>query len=311
MSRTEPDAAQKLEFTSSNLCYEVYELIHDVFSLRTCSYNLTKENIENKKFNSCLEYHLGKCKAPCIGLQTGLEYLQDVFCIKYIFQLDFVRARHTLTSRMMEHSKKMEFEKANILHHRLSNLNELEKKLEPVRVHQTSKHASALKRELNLKNTPLIIEAFDNSHNQGDCNVAASVRFVNQVPDKTQYRKYNIKSFVGVNDYASFDEVLTRRFQRLLDEKKQLPHLVLIDGGIGQLNVAIKVFEQLGLTNRVDLISISKNDKHKSSTIHLTDGATKSIMDSMNYSVLAKIQDEVHRFAIKFHREKYSKKLLS
>ena len=93
--------------------------------------------------------------------------------------------------------------------------------------------------------------------------------------------------------------------------KKQLPHLVLIDGGVGQLNVAIKVFAELGITDRVDLISVSKNDKHKSSTIHLTDGATKSILDSGNYSVLAKIQDEVHRFAVKFHREKYSKKLLN
>jgi excinuclease ABC subunit C len=133
---------------------------------------------------------------------------------------------------------------------------------------------------------------------------------VNQKPDKSQYRKYIIKSFEGANDYASFDEVLHRRFKRLLDEKQQLPHLVLIDGGVGQLNVAIKVFNELGISDRVDLISISKNDKHKSSTIHLTDGATKSIMDSLNYSVLAKVQDEVHRFAVKFHRERYSKKMI-
>ena len=108
------------------------------------------------------------------------------------------------------------------------------------------------------------------------------------------------------DDCASFEEVLFRRFKRVLDEKGKLPDLVLIDGGIGQLNVAIRVFEELKLTNRVDLISISKDGNHRSSVIHTTDG----MRHKMEFPVLGVIQEEVHRFAIKFHREKSVKKLL-
>jgi len=165
---------------------------------------------------------------------------------------------------------------------------------------------SGLKKDLKK-----IIEAFDNSHNQGDSNVAASVRFVNEKPNKSDYRKYNIKTFKGVDDYASFDEVLNRRFKRLLDEKQQLPDLVVIDGGKGQLNVAKNVFDNLGITEKIDLVSISKDKGHKSSIIHTTDGQTIEIKSDKIYSVLGKIQEEVHRFAIKFHREKQSKKLLN
>lgn len=311
MSRTKPENKKFLEFTSSQLCYEVNNLLHDIFNLRSCSYNLSSENVSSGKFKSCLEYHLGRCNAPCMGLQTGLDYLRDVYCIREIFDFNFSRAKTTLSGRMYDLSKLMQFEKAADIHHRISLLTDLEKRMEPIRVRDYSKVAQQIKLELGLRNLPLMIEAFDNSHHQGECNVAASVRFVNQKPDKNQYRKYNIKSFSGANDYASFDEVLNRRFKRLVEEKQQLPHLVIIDGGVGQLNVAKRVFDALELTNKVDLISISKNDRHKSSVIHLTNGKTISIMDNLNYSVLAQVQDEVHRFAVKFHREKKSKKLLT
>jgi len=164
---------------------------------------------------------------------------------------------------------------------------------------------------LGLTKIPNIIEAFDNSHNQGESNVAASIRFVNGKPNKSEYRKFNIKSFTGVDDYASFDEVLNRRFKRLLDEKQQLPDLVVIDGGKGQLNVAKKVFEQLGLTTKIDLISISKDDSHKSEIVHTIDGKLVEIKNNITFTLLGRIQEEVHRFAIKFHREKQTKKLLN
>lgn len=310
VSREKPVDKLTMDFTNGLKCQEVYKLLHDVFPLRSCSYELSNESIQSGKFKTCLEYHLGRCLAPCVNVDVIFQNYRNIMLVKKIFELNFSFVRKELTREMHNLSQNMEFEKANTFLHRLESLNQLEKAVEPVRVRQSSKVAMDIKNTLGLKNMPLIIEAFDNSHNQGDCNVAASVRFVNQKPDKSQYRKYIIKSFEGANDYASFDEVLHRRFKRLLDEKQQLPHLVLIDGGVGQLNVAIKVFDELGISDRVDLISISKNDKHKSSTIHLTDGQRKSIMDSLNYSVLAKVQDEVHRFAVKFHRERYSKKLI-
>ena len=162
---------------------------------------------------------------------------------------------------MKYYSDNMEFEKANNELSKLKNLTSIDKKLDVLRIQKYSKKAFDIKNILGLKNIPASIEAFDNSHNQGDSNVAASVRFKNEIPDKSEYRKYIIRSFTGVDDYQSFDEVLNRRFKRLIDEKQKLPDLVIIDGGKGQLGVAKKVFEQLGILNQVDLISISKDSR--------------------------------------------------
>jgi len=230
--------------------------------------------------------------------------------INKIFQMDFGPARKHISRLMKEHSSKLEFELAHNYKIKLETLKELEKKVEPVRVRKYNKKAFEMKKLLKLKQLPLIIEAFDNSHNQGDCNVAASVRFLNEKPEKSQYRKYNIKTVVGVDDYASFEEILDRRFSRLISEKQQLPHLVVIDGGVGQLNVARRVFEKLDLLGKIDLISISKDKGHRSSLIHTLDGSRFQITDSLSFTHLGEVQEEVHRFAIKFHREKTSKKFL-
>jgi len=310
MVREKPEGKPSMDFTNGFKCQEVYNLIHDVFPLRSCSYDLTNEAITAGKFKPCLEYHLGRCMAPCVNVDVIFQNYKNIMLIKKLFELNFSFVRKELTCEMNDLAQKMEFEKANTYLHRLNALNELDKAVEPIRTRQHNKVAMDIKNTLGLRNMPLIVEAFDNSHNQGDCNVAASVRYVNQSPDKSNYRKYNIKTFTGANDYASFDEVLHRRFERLLKEKKQLPHLVLIDGGVGQLNVAKKVFEELNILDKVDLISISKDDKHKSSVIHLTDGRTASIKDNLNFTFLGIIQEEVHRFAIKFHREKSGKKLV-
>jgi excinuclease ABC subunit C len=205
----------------------------------------------------------------------------------------------------------MQFEKAQNVLSKLANLKSIDTKLDVLRLQKYNKKAFEIKNILGLNNIPQVIEAFDNSHNQGDSNVAASVRFENDKRIKSDYRKYIIKSFDGINDYASFDEVLNRRFKRLIDEKQKLPNLVIIDGGKGQLGVAKRVFDNLNITDKVDLISISKDSNHKSSLIHLTDGSEISIMDNNNFNILAKIQDEVHRFVINFHRDKQSKKLFS
>ena len=307
--REKTDDRVSLDFTSGMLCREVYNLIHDVFELRSCSYDLSDENIEKGKFKPCLEYHLGRCQAPCIGLQSKILFTKTIKNVKSILQLDFKPVISELKKEMKYYSSNLEFEKAQDVLSKLAILETLDNKLTPVKIQKYNKKAFEIKNILGLKNMPISIEAFDNSHNQGDSNVAASVRFVNENRIKSDYRKYIIRSFDGINDYASFDEVLNRRFKRLINEKQQLPNLVIIDGGKGQLNVARRVFESLNLIGVVDLISISKDSNHKSSTIHLLDGSEVSILENKNFSLLAKIQDEVHRFAIKFHREKQSKKL--
>ncbi len=309
--RNNTDNRDSLDFTSGLLCREVYNLIHDIIDLRSCSYDLTQENIDKGKFKICLEYQMMRCSGPCVNKITEIIYQSKIQLVKKIFELDLKYVENKLKKLVKYHSDKLEFEIAGNLHSKVEMIKELESKVETIRIRKSNKNAFELKKLLNLNNVPLIIEGFDNSHNQGDSNVAASVRFINEIPNKNDYRKYNIKSFQGIDDYASFDEILNRRFGKLIKEKQQLPNLVLIDGGKGQLNVAIKVFERLGILNKVDLISVSKDSNHKSSIIHTIDGKTHSILSNTTFTILGKVQEEVHRFVINFHRQKQSKKLLN
>jgi excinuclease ABC subunit C len=231
--------------------------------------------------------------------------------IKKLFDFNFSEVKKFLHREMFGFSEKMEFEKANDYLHRIKGLDKLEELVEPLRIGKYQQKAAEIKNILGLRKIPVIIEAFDNSHNQGDCNVAASVQYINEKPNKSEYRKYIIKEVNNGDDCASFEEVIFRRFKRVLDEKGKLPDLVLIDGGIGQFNVAKRVLDRLKLTGKIDLISISKNDNHRSSVIHTIDGKSHNMSDNQHFTVLGKIQEEVHRFAVKFHREKYSKKVLA
>ena len=307
--RNKTNDSPSLDFTSGFLCREVFNLIHDIVELRTCSYELSEKNIEESKIKPCLELQMKRCLGPCNGDITELLYKSKILLVKELFELKIDSVRQTMTKKMKYFAGKMEFERANDIKLRMEYLKTLDTKLETIRVRKSNKIAFELKKLLGLNNIPNIIEAFDNSHNQGDSNVAASVRFVNGIPNKSDYRKYNIKTFTGADDYASFDEVLNRRFKKLIKSKEQLPNLVLIDGGKGQLNVAKKVFDNLGITNKIDLISISKDDNHKSSIIHTIDGKTYSVLSNTTYTILGKVQEEVHRFVINFHRKKESKKI--
>ena len=299
-----------LESTSSNSCYEIYEMVHDIFNLRSCSYNLTEENISNEKFKTCLEFHLGRCNAPCVSNILKFSYKKIISEMRELFSFEFDKVRSRLKKSMKYFSDSMEFEKAQDMKNRMSVVDDLQKKLEAFRIRRYNDIACEFKESLGLINVPTLIEAFDNSHTAGDCQVSALVRYKNGKTDKSNYRKFNIKTVEGPDDYASFTEVLNRRFKRLLDEKQELPSLVVIDGGKGQLGVAKKVFESLGLLTSIDLISISKNDKHQSQTIHTIDGSSFDIPRNEFGFLLAEVQNEVHRFVITFHRQKRSKKVI-
>lgn len=299
-----------LESTSSNTCYEIYEMVHDIFNLRSCSYDLTEENISKEKFKNCLEFHLNRCNAPCVSNIQKFSYLKIVSEMKDVFSFQFDKVRNSLRRYMKHYSEQMEFEKAQDIKNRMSVVDDLQNKMETFRVRRYNNIAREFKESLGLLNVPSLIEAFDNSHTAGDCQVSALVRYKNGKTDKSNYRKFNIKTVEGPDDYASFTEVLNRRFKRLLDEKQELPSLVVIDGGKGQLGVAKKVFESLGLLSSIDLISISKNDKHQSQTIHTIDGSSFDIPRNEFGFLLAEVQNEVHRFVITFHRQKRSKKVI-
>ena len=299
-----------IEVPSSSLCHEMYDLLHDIFNLRSCSYELTPENIENNKFKVCLESHMGRCDAPCVSNINKFIYREVINELKQVVSFNFDQLRGKLTRKMNAFSKVMEFEKANTIKFRLNALDKYEKCVESARIGGYLVISDEFKTTFGLQNTPIDIEMYDNSHTNGDCQVSALVRYTNGKKNTSEYRKFNIKTVVGPDDYASFDEVLRRRFTRLLKERKKLPDMVIIDGGKGQLGVAKRVFDELSLSNRIDLLSISKNSQHKSDIIHFTDGNSVKFENKKFFNLLATIQDEVHRFVISFHRKKRSKSVI-
>ncbi|WP_232695963.1 excinuclease ABC subunit UvrC [Brevibacillus daliensis] len=160
--------------------------------------------------------------------------------------------------------------------------------------------------------TPYRIEAFDNSNIQGAEPVSAMIVFTNGKPDKKEYRKYKIKTVVGPDDYGSMREVVLRRYSRLLRENLPLPDLVVIDGGKGQIGAAMDVLEnELGLY--IPVCGLAKDDKHKTAMLLFGDPPEPIELkrDSHEFYLLQRIQDEVHRFAISFHRQSRSKTMLS
>lgn len=166
----------------------------------------------------------------------------------------------------------------------------------------------------NLLNIPkpVRIEAFDNSNIQGTSPVAAMVVFVNGNPSKKDYRKFKIKTVIGPDDYASMREVIHRRYSRVLKDGLTPPDLIVIDGGQGQVNIARDVIEnQLGLA--IPIAGLQKNDKHQ--THELLFGDPLEVVElprnSEEFFLLHRIQDEVHRFAITFHRQLRSKNSFS
>ena len=307
---TNLDSEPLICVSSSNLCHEMYELLHDIFNLRSCSYDITSENVENSKFSTCLEYHMGRCDAPCVNNINKFVYNSIITDLKLLLSFNFSQVRGKLTRKMGVFSKSMEFEKANEVKFRLDALDKYEKCVETTRIGGYLVLADDFKTTHGLKNTPIDIEMYDNSHTNGDCQVSALVRYTNGKKNTSEYRKFNIKTVEGPDDYASFDEVLRRRFTRLVKEKKKLPDMVIIDGGKGQLGVAKRVFNELSILDRVDLVSISKNSSHKSDILHFIDGNTVKFENSKFFNLLATIQDEVHRFVITFHRKKRSKSLM-
>ena len=164
---------------------------------------------------------------------------------------------------------------------------------------------------LHLPKMPYQIECFDNSNISGSDAVAACVVFKKMKPSKQDYRKYNIKTVVGPDDYASMKEVVWRRYHRLIQEQEELPDLIVADGGKGQMEVIRQaVQDELGLD--IPIAGLAKNDKHR--THELLYGFPPRVIglkpDSELFRVLTHLQDEVHRFAITFHRDKRSKHAL-
>ena len=166
-----------------------------------------------------------------------------------------------------------------------------------------------MKKDLRLSEEPRHIECFDNSNIQGTNPVAACVVFKNGKPSKEDYRKFNIKTVDGPDDFASMEEVVYRRYKRLLDEEQPLPQLIIIDGGKGQLSSALKSLDRLGLRGKIAIIGIAKRLEE----LYFPDDPIPLYLDkrSETLKIIQQLRNEAHRFGITFHRSKRSKQALN
>ena len=201
-------------------------------------------------------------------------------------------------------------DKLNVLNLSLRNAKQYRLEMEAIASkadpdRHTNRILDKMKDDLRLPVQPRVIECFDNSNFQGDYAVAAMVQFVNAKPNKAGYRHFNIKMVEGPDDYASMEEIVYRRYKRLLDEQKPLPQLIVVDGGKGQLSSAIEVLKKLDLYGKISIIGLAE----KLEEIYYPEDSVPLYIDkrSETLKVIQYIRDEAHRFGITFHRKKFTK----
>lgn len=222
------------------------------------------------------------------------------------FELDMELNNVTFTIPQRGEKKKLlELSELNVKQYKVDRLKQAEK-LNPEQ--RTVRLLKEIQDHLHLERLPMRIECFDNSNIQGSDPVAGCVVFVKGKPCKKEYRKYNIKSVVGPDDYASMKEVVFRRYSRAMEEGTPLPDLLITDGGKGQMSAVQEVIEALGLD--IPIAGLAKDDRHRTNEL-LYGNPPISVGMKQNsplFHLLTQIQDEVHRFAITFHRDKRSKR---
>ena len=401
-------------------------LIREMYPLRTCSLDLSAKKLAEKKYKTCLEFHIGKCLGPCVQLQTETEYNIMIEEIELLLKGKTYSLIQALRKKMLYLSESYKFEeaqklkltieqiekyrsKSNIVSSKLNDIDvfcfledttrffvnylviqegsiihgyttEVQKKLDenettlinyvlpelrakfqskskevivekPLeslfpdfhfsvpqkgekkelidlskrniyyfkkdrekRANLQNPQASSdrilekLRTDFNLKDLPIHMECFDNSNFQGTNAVSACVVFKNAKPSKQDYRHFNIKTVIGPDDFASMQEVVYRRYKRLLDENQSLPQLVIIDGGKGQLSAAMEAIEKLGLRGKIALVGIAK----KLEEIFFPGDQYPIYLDKRSESLrtIQFMRNEAHRFGITHHRDKRSKNAL-
>ena len=413
-------------FTSAGNVRELISFIKQFIPLRTCKLPLTESNIQKGKFKVCLEYHLGNCKAPCVGLQNAADYDDGLQQMRNLLKGNLNPVISHFKKEMQQAASDMAFEKAELIRKKIDHLENyeaksiivskhlsnldvfsivreaqwgyvnylmvqngtivqthtvpLETKLEetdeevlsfaianlrstfnslsneiivPLSIdypdplititipkagdkkkllelseknvyyfkealhrkqllhlegktdHEKKKVLYELQDYLQLSEVPTHIECFDNSNFQGSFPVSAMICFKDGMPSKNDYRHYNVKTVVGINDFATMTEVVYRRYKRVLEESLPIPQLIIIDGGKGQLSAAMESIHKLGLHGKTTVVGLAKNEEEI-----FFPGDSSSIKipwDSDSLKLVRRIRDEVHRFGITFHRNQRSK----
>jgi excinuclease ABC subunit C len=413
-------------FTSSGKVREMLAFIRQHIQIRTCTLNLSEKQVARGKYKVCLEYHLGNCKGPCVGLQTEADYQEGLQQLRAILKGNLSPILQHYKAEMKKHAEALAFERAEMLRKKIEHLKnyytagsavvnpklgdldvfsiadgddvafvnflmvrggmiidthsiEIRKKIDepdeellsisvrhlretfrseapeiivPFHIEFTGddvdqtvpktgdkrkllemskRNVEHFQREWRRKRTLLLeanpesedtllkqlqsdlslpvipehIECFDNSNFQGSYPVSAMVCFKGGKPSKSDYRHFNVKSVTGINDFATMEEVVFRRYAKLRDEGLPLPQLVIIDGGKGQLGAAMESIRKLDLTGKMTVVGLAKQEEEI-----FFPGDSESLKlpwDNPSLMFIRRIRDEVHRFGITFHRQQRSK----
>ena len=288
-----------------------------IFALRPCKLDIKEgEPFPYEKVKSCLYLHTQECPAPCLAKISSRTYKEMAKKAKWFFEGNKNKLIEQWKKEMQRYSKNQEYEKAAEARDRIHTVEVMQEHVTfremteaalQTRVRET-RAVQHLRKALNLKEPPEIIECFDISHLQGVEKVASMVRFQHGRPDKSNYRKFIIKSVKGIDDFKSMAEVVGRRYRRLKKEEKKFPDLVLIDGGKGQLSAVMKTLgkEKIKINS---VVALAKREEelflpNRSQPLRLP-------IDSPGLLLLRQIRDEAHRFAITFHRLRRHKRTIS
>ena len=222
------------------------------------------------------------------------------------FPLDFGDKIKVTVPQLGDKKQILELSERNARYYRLDQLKQIQI-VDPER--HTTRIMAQMQKDLRLSVEPRHIECFDNSNIQGTNPVAACVVFKDGKPSKKDYRHFNIKTVEGPNDFASMEEVVYRRYKRLLDENQPLPQLIIIDGGKGQLSSALKSIDDLGLRGKIAIIGIAKRLEE----LFYPGDSVPLYLDkkSETLKIIQQLRNEAHRFGITFHRDKRSKSALN
>ena len=424
--RVEKDGSEYFgPFTNYKTVRTIMDIFSNLYSLRTCHYDLRQKNIIENKYKVCLEFHIGNCLGGCEGYQKEEDYNLYISNIRDFLKGNLWSSINYFKNEMKTASDSLHFEKAQtakekiellenyqakstVVSSKLNNIDvfsiisdsshayvnhlqvafgrivrfhnvEIKKKLEEtdkklllmtlvnlrdkfssknstvisniefdkvlglkfiypkagdnkklldlsvrnatqfkieklkqVQIVDPERHTNRIlnqmKIDLRLNKIPTHIECFDNSNIQGSNPVASCIVFKNSKPSKKDYRHFNIKTVEGPDDYASMEEVVYRRYKRMLDEKSILPSLIIIDGGKGQLSSSIKALKKLNLENTIAILGIAKRLEE----IFYPNDPIPLYLNkkSETLKVIQQMRNEAHRFAITFHRNKRSKQAL-
>lgn len=279
--------------------------------LRPCKWSFSRQRpLAPLKINTCIYYHTGQCPAPCAGKISYEDYRQNAQRMADFLDGNFELVAGQITSLMQSCSANMEYEQAAVYRnflHALSHMKErvLVGKFDEEKITTAMQNTDKLKRlaeVIGLKKLPAHIEAFDNSHLFGREAVGCMVCYINGEKNHEHYRRFKIRSKLpekGGSDFTMMQESVTRRLRQIKRDPAQAPDLILLDGGKSQITAALNAFEQVGMF--IPFIALAETHEG----IYLP-GAAESIklpIGDPALNLLMEIRDEVHRFAITYHRK--------